>query len=39
MIKSLLQPTKIVSYGSFLSVILNKRSMPGDGIFGRGKRW
>ncbi|WP_124602997.1 hypothetical protein [Burkholderia sp. Bp8963] len=31
-----IQPTKVVSYGSFLAVILSKKSSPGDGIFGRG---
>ncbi|SDV47379.1 hypothetical protein SAMN05216551_102530 [Chitinasiproducens palmae] len=30
------QPTKVVAYGSFLALILSKKSRPGDGIFGRG---
>jgi len=32
----LIKPTKVVAYGSFLAVILSKKSSPGDGIFGRG---
>jgi hypothetical protein len=38
MSKHFLQPTRITPYGSFLSVILSKKSHPGDGIFGRGRR-
>jgi hypothetical protein len=29
-------PSKIIPYGAFLSVILSKKSRPGDGVFGRG---
>ncbi len=32
----MIKPTKIVSYGSFLAIILSKKSRPGDGVFGRG---
>jgi hypothetical protein len=32
----MIQPTKIVAYGSFLAIILSKKSTPGDGVFGRG---
>ncbi len=32
----LVKPTRIVTYGSFLAVILSKKSSPGDGLFGRG---
>ncbi|WP_445267848.1 lariocidin family lasso peptide [Trinickia acidisoli] len=36
MIATSITPTKIIAYGSFLSVILSKKSRPGDGMFGRG---
>lgn len=38
MIAALLTPTKITPYGSFLSVILSKKSRPGDGLLGRGMK-
>jgi len=33
-----LAPTKIIPYGSFLSVVLSKKSHPGDGLLGRGTK-
>ncbi len=36
MAKGLIQPTRIVAYGTFISVILSKKSVPGDGWLGRG---
>jgi hypothetical protein len=36
MATALVQPTKVVAYGSFLAIILSKKSRPGDGMFGRG---
>jgi hypothetical protein len=32
----MIQPTKVIAYGSFLAIILSKKSVPGDGIFGCG---
>jgi hypothetical protein len=34
--KNRFKPAVIVSYGSFMSVILSKKSSPGDGMWGRG---
>jgi len=33
---ALIQPTKVVAYGTFLAVILFKKSRPGDGLWARG---
>lgn len=38
MAKPIIQPATITSYGAFLSVILSKKSRPGDGSRGRGVR-
>ncbi|MGO5677279.1 lariocidin family lasso peptide [Bacillus subtilis] len=33
-----LEAAKVKSYGAFLSVTLSKKSKPGDGKFGRGRK-
>ncbi|WP_440130188.1 lariocidin family lasso peptide [Trinickia symbiotica] len=38
MVNAFIQPSKIVSYGKFLAVILSKKSVPGDGWLGRGAK-
>lgn len=38
MMKSFIPPTTVKAYGAFLSVVLSKKSRPGDGIHGRGRK-
>ncbi|WP_445669067.1 lariocidin family lasso peptide [Lysinibacillus sp. FSL W8-0992] len=33
-----LQSAQVKKYGDFLTVTLSKKSKPGDGKFGRGKK-
>lgn len=38
MVKRVIVPIRLTRYGSLMSVILSKKSTPGDGMFGRGQK-